>query len=150
MRGAIVLGCWLAASCMASAVSAGERAGGPVLPAYGQECSACHVAYPRTLLPAASWQRIMSNLSNHFGADASIADADVARIATWLSAGAATRREPPPDDRITRSAWFVREHDGVPSTVWKRPAIRSAANCAACHPQADQGNFNEHAVRIPR
>ena len=24
------------------------------------------------------------------------------------------------------------------------------ANCTACHTQADQGNFDEHQVRIPR
>ena len=30
------------------------------------------------------------------------------------------------------------------------PAIRSAAGCIACHTQADQGDFNERSVRIPR
>ena len=29
-------------------------------------------------------------------------------------------------------------------------AARNAANCAACHTQSDQGDFNEHNVRIPR
>ena len=74
-------------------------------------------------------------------------------LATWLSANGGTYkrvREAPPEDRITRSAWFVRKHDEVPSAVWKRPAVKSAANCAACHTQADQGDFNEHTVRIPR
>jgi mono/diheme cytochrome c family protein len=28
--------------------------------------------------------------------------------------------------------------------------VKSAANCIACHTQADQGNFDEHTVRIPR
>ena len=44
----------------------------PALPKYQQECAACHLAYPPGLLPAASWQRLMSNLPRHFGTDASL------------------------------------------------------------------------------
>ena len=29
-------------------------------------------------------------------------------------------------------------------------AVGSPANCGACHPQAAQGQFDEHDVRIPR
>jgi hypothetical protein len=59
-------------------------------------------------------------------------------------------REAPPDDRITRSAWFVRKHREVDAAVWKRASIKSAAQCTACHVQAEQGNFDEHQVRVPR
>jgi hypothetical protein len=34
--------------------------------------------------------------------------------------------------------------------VFRRASIKSAANCTACHGGADQGNFSEHAVRIPK
>ena len=139
-----------AASCAMPAAFAADRASEPAPPAYKQECAACHAAYPRSALPAQSWQRIMSDLSHHFGTDASIDEAQVKQISAWLSAGAARQRKAPPGDRITRSAWFVREHDEVPASVWKRPSVRSASNCAACHTRADQGDFNEHAVRIPR
>lgn len=37
----------------------------------------------------------------------------------------------------------------VNASTWARPAIGSRANCVACHPGAEQGNFNEHSVRIP-
>ena len=66
----------------------------PLLPLYKQECAACHVAYPPTLMPAASWTRIMANLPKHF--------------------------------------------------------VKSAANCGACHTQADNGDFNERNIRTPR
>ena len=95
----------------------------------------------------------MSNLSRHFGADASLDAASAKELSAWLAANAATSKrvqEAPPDDRITRSAWFVRKHDEVPARVWKLPAVKSAANCNACHQQAQQGIFNEHDVRIPR
>lgn len=125
----------------------------PLLPQYQQECSSCHIAYPPGMLPAASWQRLMDNLPRHYGTDASLDDATVKQLSTWLAANAGTYkrvREQPPEDRITRSAWFERKHDEVPASTWKRPAIKSAANCAACHPKSDQGDFNEHDIRIPR
>ena len=57
---------------------------------------------------------------------------------------------PPPQDRITRSAWFLREHGEVRPATWALPAVKSAANCAACHTRADQGEFRERDIRIPR
>lgn len=139
----------------ASAVHADEPRGPrvPLLPEYRQECGACHVAYPPGLLPAASWQRLMNSLPEHFGTDASI-DADaVRRIAGWLDANAAMgrrTREAPPEDRITRSAWFVHEHDEIAPAVWKRASVKSPANCTACHTRAEQGDFSERQLRIPR
>lgn len=127
-----------------------RAASGPLLPTYRQECAACHIAYPPDMLPPASWQRILSNLPHHYGTDASLDSATVKTLSTWLAANAAARQEPPTEDRITRTRWFVREHDEVPSATWKRPAVKSASNCVACHTRSDQGDFNEHSVRIPR
>jgi hypothetical protein len=121
-------------------------------PTYVQECGACHVAYPAPMLPAASWQRLMTNLQRHFGVDASLDAATAPPLAAWLVANAATGRRAtqPPQDRITRAAWFVREHDDVTPSTWQRPAVKSAANCGACHAGAEQGRFDEHDIRIPR
>ncbi len=125
----------------------------PLLPKYEQECAACHVAYPAGMLPARSWQRLMGNLTSHFGTDASLDEASVREIDSWLSANAGTFRRvsaEPPQDRITTSAWFVRQHHEVQASVWKRASIGSASNCAACHGGAAKGDFNEDHVRIPR
>lgn len=124
-----------------------------VLPKYKTECAACHLAYPPGLLPAGSWQRVMSNLSRHYGTDASLDVATGTELSAWLSANAATHRrflDAPPEDRITRSAWFVRKHDEVSAATWKRPAIKSPSNCTACHAGAEQGDFNERNIHIPR
>lgn len=127
-------------------------AGVPAFPAYQQECAACHIAYPPGLLPVAAWQRLMSNLPHHFGTDASLDASTSKEISTWLTRNADTRRglATPPEDRITRSTWFVRQHDEVSADTWKRASIRSASNCSACHSRAHQGDFNEDRVRIPR
>lgn len=131
-------------------VAAGEsRTAVTPLPLYRQECASCHTAYPPGLLPPASWERLMKSLPQHFGSDASVDAATARDLSRWLQANAG-RGEPPPQDRITKSAWFVREHREVPAAAWQRPSIRNASNCAACHTRADQGDFNEHTVRIPR
>jgi hypothetical protein len=44
----------------------------------------------------------------------------------------------------------VHEHDEVPGSVWKSPKVMSPSNCAACHSNAEQGDFSEHNVHIPK
>ena len=58
--------------------------------------------------------------------------------------------EEPPQDRITTSSWFERKHREVAPQVWKRAAIGSRANCAACHTGADKGDFDDDNIRIPK
>lgn len=119
---------------------------------YSQECTACHLAYPPGLLPAASWQHIMKGLDHHYGTDASLEPAQVLEIGRWLDAHAGTYkrvREMPPEDRITRSAWFERKHRKVDLAVWKLPSVNSAAHCAACHTGAEQGRFDDDGLRMP-
>lgn len=146
---ALTLG--LATFSMASLASDHERRSSrvPANPRYQAECSACHVAYSPTMLPAASWQRIMKGLDRHYGTDASLDADSVQALTTWLATNGGRGAEPP-EDRITRTRWFIHEHDEIGDAVWKRTSVRSPAQCAACHTQAAQGVFSEHDVRIPR
>ena len=123
-----------------------------VPPAYTQECAACHTAYPPGMLPAPSWQRIMGGLDKHYGSDASLDPATVKQLSAWLQTHAGTYkrvREVPPEDRITRSEWFVRKHREVAPSVWGLPSVKSAANCAACHGGADRGDFDDDNLVFP-
>jgi len=146
----------LVGSLAVSPAQADSRLAAPTpLPAYQQECAACHVAYPPGSPPAASWQRVLGGLTKHYGTDASLDEASRREIGTWLAANAGTYKrvlEEPPQDRITRSAWFLRKHrDGeVPAGVWKRASVGSPSNCTACHSGAAQGDFNERNIRIPK
>lgn len=120
--------------------------------AYTQECASCHTAYPPGMLPAASWQRIMNGLSHHYGTDASIDPANVRLLAGWLRQNAGTDRRtatPPPQDRITRTAWFEHKHREIPAGVWRLASVKSPANCTACHRGAERGVFSEHDLRVP-
>ena len=138
-------------ACTVARAEDGPRvASTPLLPTYKVECAACHVAYPPGLLPATSWQRLMGDLPRHYGVDASLEAATTRTLAAWLVAHAASNAAAPPADRITRSAWFAREHDEVGAATWALPAVQSRSNCAACHTRADQGDFHERNIRIPR
>jgi hypothetical protein len=131
-----------------------DRFTSPDNPVWRTECGSCHVAYPPALLSAAQWRAQMASLARHYGTDASVDAAAAEQIGAFLERNAGRDRgiamvgaEPP---RITASAWFVRKHREVGASQWRSTAVKSAANCGACHGGAERGNFDEHAVRIPR
>lgn len=138
---------WLAGILTATALLAHEamaegRFAVPPNPAWQAECASCHIAYPPQLLPAASWQRLMSQLDRHFGTDASLEAATVAEIAQFLQSNAASGKHARAVDglRITETRWFRREHDGV--------AAKKLSSCESCHATAAQGDFRERNLTI--
>ncbi len=136
----------------------GENRGKPIQPAqtnvkFQQECSTCHIAYAPGLLPAESWRKVMNGLNKHFGSDASLDAQDNKEITAFLVGNASNRWSAPTAPlKITETAWFKRKHDGheISPAVWKNPKVKSPANCAACHPQAERGDFSERNIRIPK
>lgn len=135
----------------------------PVMNAkFKAECTSCHMAYPPGLLPARSWTKMMNTLDKHFGEDASIDEASKKEVLDYLvkysSDHAYSRRGTKilatignnTPLRITETAYFIRKHDEISDSVFKRKAIGSKSNCLACHSGAESGNFEEHDVRIPR
>ena len=101
--------------------------------------------------PASPGSACWNNLPQHFGTDASLDAATLAQVRNFIqdNAGSYWRvREAPPQDRITRSDWFLRKHrEGeVPADVWKRASVKSPANCAACHRGAAQGEYDERGA----
>lgn len=143
----------------------GER--GPSLPAvdhkaWRAECGSCHIAYHPALLPERSWRKLMAGLDSHFGENASLDAATSKEIETFLAANAADRSDSrrgrkvaasiPANStplRISETPWFERKHDELRPEVWKRKEVGSAANCAACHKNADKGRFDENEISVP-
>ena len=136
----------------------GENRGKPLQSAqsnakFQQECSSCHIAYAPGLLPAESWRKVMAGLDRHFGSDASVDAQDKQEITAFLVQNSSNRWSAPTAPlRITESAWFKSKHDAheISPAVWKNPQVKSPANCAACHMQAERGSFNERDIRIPK
>ena len=121
--------------------------------AYTAECGSCHIAYPPRFLAARGWAAIMQDTSRHFGVDASVDPAVNTAIRTYLEVNVASpgqKRYDPSATRITETRWFRKEHAEIGAGVFQRAGVNSPANCAACHPAAERGQFNEHDVRIPR
>lgn len=124
--------------------------------AWREECSACHLAYSPGLLPADAWRMQMKDLGDHYGSDASLDPEAEAVILDFLLQASTNNRLPveggrpgfPP--RITETRWFLKKHDEVSPSTFKRPGIGSAANCAACHREAERGDFDEDRVKIPK
>jgi hypothetical protein len=123
------------------------------------ECGACHFAYPPRFLPAESWRAIMSGLDKHFGSNAGLDAASANEITAFLEKNASTTKHKvsskneasgKPLLRITETRWFKSEHSEVAARTWKLPKVKSRANCGACHTQAEQGDFNEDNVEIPK
>ena len=151
-----------AVTCVAVAgfaASTGAIASGPKLPAaanpaWKSECGSCHVAYPPGLLPAASWRAVMAGLDRHFDTDATIDAPTATAIEAFLVANAGRDRSPSPTAepvlRITETRWFRKEHDEVPAALWRSAAVKSPANCAACHTRAEDGDYSERSLRLPR
>lgn len=129
---------------------------------YRKECGACHLAFPPGLLPAESHRRTLAGLEKHFGQNAELDPATTARLERYLvdhSADAGTHRKSAKmlastgggaPLRITEVPYFQRKHRRIGPEVVARPAVRSLANCAACHAGAKDWDFDDDGVKIPR
>jgi hypothetical protein len=129
----------------------------PVIdPVVKEECGSCHLAFAPSMLPARSWKRMMGDLKNHFGDDASVDAETVTRITGYLTANAADTggqrysekllRGVPATSaplRITELPKWVKEHRKVPDWEWKHKDVRTRANCTACHVDAERGYYDE-------
>lgn len=120
------------------------------------ECGSCHMAFPPGMLPAASWRRMMVELDDHFGDNASLdpqtaahvtrylvdnaADTGGRRYGRKLMKGVAAGASP---QRITELPKWVREHDEVSRSEWQHKDVGSKANCPACHVDANEGYFED-------
>lgn len=130
---------------------------------YVNECASCHFGYAPGLLPARSWQKLMSGLSDHFGDNAELDQESYAAVLKYLVENAADKsdykrsvrinKSLAADEtpiRITETAYFKRKHRELSEeTIRNIPEIGSYSNCIACHRGAETGSFNEHEIRIP-
>jgi hypothetical protein len=121
-----------------------------------KECGACHMAFPPQMLPARSWQTLMGDLKSHFGEDASLADPLRADITAYLVGHAADAKGTKNGKRylrglaadatplrITETPFWKRGHEEVSASQFAKPAVKSRANCVACHVNAARGDFSE-------
>ncbi|WP_206732078.1 diheme cytochrome c [Halarcobacter ebronensis] len=130
---------------------------------YINECAACHFAYQPGLLPSNSWKKLMSNLQNHFGTDATLADEDFIAISKYLEQNSAEKsynykrsykiansmRDDGTIIAISKTPYFVKEHRGIPKKFIEQEEVKGLFNCKACHTTAQKGIYSERDILIP-
>ena len=130
---------------------------------YKNECSACHFDYQAGLLPSKSWKKIMQNLENHFGTDASLEKEDFQTISEYLEKNSAqnamnykrSRRivnsiasnETP--ESITKVRYIIKKHNKIRPTLITQKEVIGLFNCTACHTTAQKGIYSERDINIP-
>lgn len=111
-----------------------------------KECGSCHLAFGPINLPARSWQRIISNLKNHFGENAELDDETRKHVEDYMMSRAmdsgltkyGTIMSKKMGDRktyirLSDTPSWARHHDDrhVTPEEWKK--VKSKADCRACH-----------------
>jgi len=131
----------------------------PAPAAYSAECGSCHHAYHPSLRTEKSWRSMMSNLSEHYGEDASLDAETTTAIETFLAANAAGKfdteaswrigRTDTRSLRITDTAFWKKRHDGIAERVFKQSSVGSKINCNGCHGDAASGRFADQNIHFP-
>jgi hypothetical protein len=110
-----------------------------------KECGECHLAFQPKFLPGPSWKKIMANLADHFGEDASLRPDVRERVEAYLVANADDRRVDPnnPPIQITKLFWFRDEHgDADVKKQMRKLKLKSIVDCVGCHKDADRGYYD--------
>lgn len=132
-------------------------------PVYQEECGSCHMVYPPGLLPAVSWQKVMSGLEDHFGDNAELDVETQQAITSFLVSNSAEKSDFRRSRRfasatvssnivmrITEMPYFKHEHDEIPQRlVAGNKKVNSFSHCNACHRKAEQASFSESDINIP-
>ncbi len=130
-------------------------------PRFYNECISCHTLYPPYLLPKASWEKMMGNLEEHFGEDASLDEQDTSSIREYLaknSAESSTKEsafyilksmDSNETIAITKTPYWKRRHSEIDKSVFESKEVVAASNCKACHGNIEQGLLNDKDIKIP-
>jgi len=124
------------------------------------ECGDCHMVFPPGRLTGRAWMKIMDNLGDHFGEDASIKPKTVAYIKAYLQSKSLDAKDRYPT-KLLLEQWAKRGLvDPIRITVtpnWTRHHLRKekykrmskelgytrGSNCIICHKNAERGVYEE-------
>lgn len=127
-----------------------------------EECGGCHLAFHPSLLPARSWQRMLDGQADHFGEDLALDEATLTALAEFAQSHSAEKQaskaavgiamttpaaEAPL--RITESRYWRAQHAAVSAKAFRQKGVHGNADCAACHRDAENANFEDGAMIIP-
>jgi len=117
------------------------------------ECSACHFAFPAAMLPQASWKKILRDLENHFGEDASLDAQTTQHIKEYLVARSGDAGFLPskfvrgldidnPPVRITETNYWISKHIHIAHEKLQSGLAGLKAVCTVCHRRVENGFYD--------
>ena len=130
---------------------------------YIKECGSCHFPYQAGLLPSNAWNKMMTNLENHFNSDASLNEADLQTLTKYLNDNSAEKNmqykrsnrivlsipagQIP--DSISTTPYMIKKHEDIRKDLITQNEVKGLFNCIACHKTADKGIYGERDINIP-
>ena len=130
-------------------------------PLFESECKSCHTLYPPYLLPKESWVKMMADLENHFGDDASLDEQETASIREYLVKNAAESSTKESAFKIlkslkdketiaiTKTPYWIKRHEEIDKNIFASNEVKAKSNCKACHQNIEQGLLNDKDIKIP-
>lgn len=128
-----------------------------------EECGSCHLDFYPGLLPARSWQKLFAEQNQHFGDDLGLDTTTTQTLLAFALENEAGKKRSEAawkidrsvklgvtPLRITETPYWVKKHRDIKDADWRSPKVRSKANCAACHLDAEAGTFEDAAMRMPQ
>jgi hypothetical protein len=140
---------------------------------YQSACGTCHFAYLPGMLPARSWETLLTKSNEHFGQTLSLDAVTLRHIRDFLTANAADRSDflgskemlqrlsnQSTPLRVTSLPAFKNTHAGVLYKLGLEPgihtardispdAVKAVLNCNTCHKGAAAGSFAERETVTP-
>ncbi|MFA6740288.1 MAG: diheme cytochrome c [Arcobacteraceae bacterium] len=130
---------------------------------YIKECGSCHFPYQPGLLPANAWNKMMTNLENHFNSDASLNEADLQTLTKYLNDNSAEKNmqykrsnrivsslaKNQIPDSISTTPYMIKKHEDIRKNLITQNEVKGLFNCMACHKTADKGIYGERDINIP-
>ena len=122
-------------------------------------CGSCHMIYPPYLLPKQSWNKMMDNLENHFGKDASLPKEETELIRSYLMNNAAehsTREaavkildnlKTDAPQEITQTHYWKETHKDITKEQFEADyGIKS--DCRTCHKTIRDGMIQDEEIKF--
>jgi hypothetical protein len=116
---------------------------------YNEICGSCHFPYQPGLLPAVSWEKIMSDTDNHYAKKLKLSSVELNTMTRYLldnSAGRVndeisnnilhTLKYEPVVIRITKIPYIVNKHSQL-----DEEKMKGLGQCDSCHQGAAQGKY---------
>ena len=130
------------------------------LEVFVEECASCHIIYPPHLLPKNAWNKIMDNLEEHFGDDASIDKDSNKIIREYLLKNSAQNSKKQvsinvlntyiEEIAISENKYWKDVHKNLEKSLFKSKKVKTKSNCKACHTNFENGIIENRDIDIPK